>query len=588
MTHLGDSLRNLADRAPIEETTVSVAAAARRVQRGRRLRVAANVTAGAGAAAVVALAAIQPNFTSASDDAAREYPPAAAEDAKADGALMGSAEASGIAPQPAELSSWGACGTRPLEETVPYTSRGDGLTFDTSDAVWTPGVDAKLPATFTPVSSGDIELAPPVAMVLWNGYVVATTVGEDYTFTTQSASEGQAIEHELVASMGNCWDGADLPAGSYQLLAYQDVQDVVEVAVPTAEPQVDPVVKPSSGPSVAPSASPDAPASQAAAEPGVVASTEPGLAPEVVPAPIDPAPIVATGYYRTLSEVADFTIEGDVPSDPFGQYLSGGGVAVDVPEDLMTPAQARTEFARRVAPTAWDMAPGTQRVVKQNDSAVMNNEDSWNKNYYGCSWDGQTSARFPAESAVWPLLDVEASLPARAELSHGWVIDDNPQFNLTISNVSGYSLPGFYGNGNSVLYLVKDGVVVAESYPAAVDPSSVNYSGDGFLAADGTLSSDFLWRDVNGCWSGDAATLVEPGTYTVLNMQSVYLDANSYGPIFLQEAASSAVTDQAVADTAPAPGAMNSVQELIDPGTPVVQDWLELQVWTSLGEVTLR
>ena len=47
MTRLSDSLRGAADRAPIGDVTVSTSAASRRIYRGRRLRAAANATAGA-------------------------------------------------------------------------------------------------------------------------------------------------------------------------------------------------------------------------------------------------------------------------------------------------------------------------------------------------------------------------------------------------------------------------------------------------------------------------------------------------------------------------------------------------------------
>ena len=80
MTRLSDSLRGLADRAPVGEVTVSTSAASRRIYRGRRLRAAANATAGAGMVAVIALATIHPGMGSADLSTANASPaPAQAE-----------------------------------------------------------------------------------------------------------------------------------------------------------------------------------------------------------------------------------------------------------------------------------------------------------------------------------------------------------------------------------------------------------------------------------------------------------------------------------------------------------------------------
>lgn len=570
MTHLGDSLRNLADRAPLEEATVSVAGAARRVQRGRRLRTAANVTAGVGAAAVVALAAIQPslpNDRGGSLDAMASFGAGEKADAAADESVAG-------AYAVPEAYGWGACGSRPLDDAQPLASRGDELSVDSSDAEWITDASVTLPTSLTIAKDGPVDVAPARALVLWNGYVVGSTATEDASFTHHELGEGDIVAGDVGLVLVNCWDTSELPAGDYQMVVYQDILDAsvdpVEPSDPATEP-VEPAVDP-----VAPSASASAPSLEPTASVG----------PEITDGASDAATGASDGSYRSVATIIDFSLDGDVSDDPFGEYLFGTPTAA--PEDLLTPAQARIEFARRIAPTAWDMAPGTQRVVKQNDSATITMSSYGDDNYYGCGWDGRPSPTFPAESAVWPLLDVEATLPSRLDLSYGWVVDDNPLIPLSVTNLSGFTLPGFYGASGSSLMLVKDGVVVAESYLTAADPQGVDYSSDGFLAPDGTLSGEYLWRDVSGCWQGNSATKVEPGTYTVLTMQAIYLDNTAYGPVRgLDDVASSSINGEG--DPQAAAPVKDSAEGLIAPQPqPADQEWLELQVWTSLAEVTVR
>lgn len=592
MTRLSDSLRGLADRAPIDDVTVSVAAAARRVERGRRLRVAANATAGVGAAAVIALAAIQPGLGTSHS---------ARDDSKLASAADGAVAAP--APQPGAesvaggyASSWLSCGARPLDSGIGTLSADARLSLTAGDEAWDSGSAVTVDATLLPAVTGDYSTTGVQTLVLWQGYVVAFSSAGDASI--QSVKNGVEFTSTATVNLVNCWDGAALPAGDYQVLGYQDFTPAGTNNAPDSSVSAGPVAEPS-GAATEASASASAPtvAPDAAAADG---STGPAAGPAVDAMPVDPG--VGTQAV-VLSDAVDFTIPGDPVENPFGSYL---GTAPTYPDDYLDPATARSEFARRLTSQPWDMAPGTQRVVKSNDAALSADQNDWMTNYFGCPWDGSTAATFPAQSAVWPLLQVAANLPSSITVSYGWVVDDNPKFNLSVKNISGYSLPGFYGQPNSSLLLVKDGQVVAEAYPAMPDQSgSASASDDGFLSPDGTLSSDYLWRDVNGCWTGNAQTKVAPGTYTVLNLQSLYLD-NGQGVMYFSKGIAEDGTavggtqpdlgnDARTGSDAPSTAASIGPGNLAgivapQPGDPnaTQADWVELQVWTSLGKVTVR
>ena len=152
---------------------------------------------------------------------------------------------------------------------------------------------------------------------------------------------------------------------------------------------------------------------------------------------------------------------------------------------------------------------------------------------------------FPARSAELDLLSISAEAPSRLSISYGWVVDDNPEVTLSVANTSSYSIPGFYGEPNRSLYLVKDGRVVAEAYPTNVNPngrsspmrytdaagvratrSATRPAGQassesrpdaywGILAPDESVSGTYLWRDLTGCWREDgSSTSITAGTYT--------------------------------------------------------------------------
>lgn len=502
MTRLSDSLRGLADRAPIDHATVSVAGAARRIQRGRRLRAAANVTAGVGVAAVVALAAIHPGGTT---------PLSAADSADTREGAGATAPAIASAEDAVAGWGWGACGTRPFDDDFVDVSGTAEFFVELTNTVAEPATVVSANATIVPSGSvDDISAADTATVVIfWDGYAVAReTVPVEYVDATAP------IEAPLI----NCWDGAELPGGDYEMVVVQEVS----FALPE----------------------------------------EPAETADVVP---------ALGTEQLVSNVMSIQITGDRYDNPFDVYLFGQ--PVEYPDDYLTPATARAEYAAHATLEPWNMAPGTQRVVMSYDGLNAEQFTSGNPAYFGCPWEGTMAGTFPQESAKWDLLAVTARLPQRLSLSYGWIVDDNPEVSMSVSNVSEFSLPGFWSEPNSSITLVKDGKVVGESYLTSInrsEPAGLTNE-DGMLASGATLDGRYLWRDLTGCWTGDAPSTVESGTYTVLNVQSLYLDSGAAGM--------------------PAEPYLSDLAEGEARGSIAVMpamDYVEIQVWTSLGTITVN
>jgi len=581
MTRLSDSLRGLADRAPLDGVGVSTSVATRRIRRGQRLRGAANATAGLGAAAVIALAVIHPGTGSLSSADSAMTAESAVGDREAMAPTFDAAGSSQLA--------WGLCGSRPFDYEVPMASDAFSLELGEIGTEVEGGSTITTALTVTPstdAAESTFQSFGPAYMVLWDGMVVGTGQGspavemQDFTDYT-GTRDGQL---DLV----NCWDGTPLPGGDYELVAYQDFYSDVATD-PTLPPvaddpppltPVDPAPEPDDAAVTGGATDAVAPDRDSTAE-----AVEPGFVGPAADAPAD----------RAVSNRVRLTVAGDAVEDPFGQYIDQPAPAVVYPDDYLTPSTARDEYAARAVTGAWDMAAGSQRVIKSGDSLTQDDESSWLEGYYGCSLDGITTPSFPTTSANWPLLSVDATLPGSVGVSYGWVINDNPAVNLTVTNTSGYTLPGFWGEPSSALYLVKDGKVVATSYLTPVDPNGLlnSPSPDGLLEPDASLSGSFLWRDVNGCWTGDTPSTVSPGTYTILSEQDIYLDNGSPspdGPVFYEDTARSATTDSTFGSDASVTSE-DAPADLPIAIAPAPSDgdfeWVSLQVWTSLGTVTL-
>ena len=554
MTRISDSLRGLANRAPLDGATVSVEVTASRVKRRRRVRTGANAGLGAGAAAVAVFALLQPALGSS---------PASLDLAGAGERDQAAAEAQGY--DSATMPPWGVCST-------PFSN--DAITVGTSLSIVAPsgelqgGETVALQTSLFSEAGGTYFSYGPGALVLWNGIVVGTgaVTGEGSTVVVES---GQNLDRATDLALNNCFDGSPLPAGTYTVVAYEDLYTA---ASDGGGELFDPVV-PSEGaaPSVSASTSavpvePD----QTVSSDGEAGSDGSGVGP------------AADGEMtRVISAGVEFTIAGDAVENPFEQYLGGG-----LPDGYLDPATARELFSQFVTAEPWDMAAGTQRVLKTNDSAEAYDESAWQRNFYGCVWDSSAGTQFPETSAEWPLLDITADAPSRVEVSYGWVIDGNPLVTLAVENTSEYTLPGFYGQPSSALYLVKDGVVVAEMYLPSVDPSgAVMVSETGALEPGASVKGQFLWRDLNGCYTEAGQLSVQPGEYTLLHMQNVYLDSSGGGIVttYMAEGAASVSSDPR-----PAEPVAEDASSMVEPGIVYsVGDWVELQVWTSLGEISL-
>lgn len=579
MTRLSDHLRGLAERAPVADSGISVEVASRRITRHRRMRAGANAAAGVGAATVIAFAAINPGGAADQDAAA-----GALESAIPNGA--GSDSAATL--EDGTRLAWGLCGSYPLQESF-EASKDNQLTLGRAPEDIAGGDTLSVNATLVSASSGDVETFGPQALILWNGMVVASGTADSAASAVLSLTAGQPVEQQVSADLVDCWEGAPLPGGSYQLLAVQELYGQEEgEAPPPTEPSVEPVPPTEPGVSPEPETAEPLPP-DTAVEQSVTSS---GLAAD------------AGTFTRVVSEPLDFTVTGDVPEDPFGQYLPKPVEPIDTPDDLLTADQARAEFAARVTLTPWAMEAGSQRVVKVNDSMVANDENTWAQNYFGCAWEAGQNVGFPSTSAEWDLLDVSATVPNSIDVSYGWVVEGNPEIDMSVTNVSDHTLPGYWGpDPNTSLLLVRDGKVVAEGYPVGAhrDNRAPELELGGMLSPGQSIGGTYLWREVNGCFNGTTQALVEPGTYTVLNAQSVYFDAGQVyygqpvddmleravpndGPAVLEDGASSGGAD----GSSSASVGSDPARDLIAPVPAPGDGWLELQVWTSLGTVTVR
>ena len=305
--------------------------------------------------------------------------------------------------------------------------------------------------------------------------------------------------------------------------------------------------------------------------------------------------------FTVTSASVTVAVAGDPVNDPFAAYV---WTPPAMPDNVLTPAEGRALYEAGVVSGPWDMAKGTSRWIIPNYDNVPTADSSRiaAQNWFGCSSDGSTGLTFPRQSAVLDLLNVSVTTPSRVNVSYGWVIDGNPEVKWTVTNTSDYSLPGFYGQPSQQLYLVKNGRVIAQAYPVNVDPTGgVLYAMDsykgaatdtaspdvaqyyGLLMAGTSLDADTLWRDVSGCWNGEKQAPVTAGTYTLLTMQSIYLQTTDFGPTGIMPP----VPEPAVSN---AEGVKVGAPSIVAPGggdPSQTYDYVELQMWTSLGTVTI-
>jgi hypothetical protein len=617
MTRLSDLLRSAADRAPVGDAAVSLSRATRRVRAQRGVRGVGNGVAGMGAFALVIFGVVQPGLA---NDAAATRDAAAPE--LAPDPASGGAQDSVIASD-GKWMSWGTCGSFPLQD---YGSGGtDALSIVAAfDGGSTPegGTTLDIPVTVT--ASQDLALTTngPDAAVLWEGMVVATLTASQ-TEQALNLAAGDTVESVASLALVDCFAGEPLPASSYQLVVSQAYLNATPAPTPTVEPTVEPTVAPTVEPTVEPLPEPQ-PRTTLPPDAGDQTGAGAGDSGEagVAPGDVQILPVEPQGWdYRITSEPISFAVAGDPVDNPFADYYPQPWTPPTQPEDMLTPAIARELFDAAATSVGWDMAEGTSRWILPNGYGDVQTfaPEPAEQGYFGCSWDGVSGLTFPTRSANLDLLSISADAPSRLSISYGWVVDDNPEVTLSVTNTSSYSIPGFYGEPSRSLYLVKDGRVVAEAFPANTDPNGQMLAkgalttdtagvardavGDavqqgaalqksevapdeadsywGLLAPGESVSGTYLWRDVNRCWRDDGSTAnLSAGTYTLLAMQSISLQQYGTG------AGVGGVTTGGVA--VPQPEVLDiPVDPAVTTVAPVQEDWLELQAWTSLGTVTI-
>ncbi|MGC4175551.1 hypothetical protein [Demequina sp.] len=574
---MSDALRGAAEQAPVEEIHVSTSAVRSRARRNRAVRVGANGVVGVGAAALL--------FAGVTGVVANQTALIPAENDGAAPADLGAVEGGAADPSrgTSELAQ-GGCGfgldftafpQGPVDSTVAVTGINDGA--------------ATVDLGYSTKDSGEFTVDSATVYVVWNDLIVGT-VGPAWDTIDHAVTADTPLTVPATVDLVNCWDGTALPAGNYTLVTMTSLLsgEIPPVPEPTGEPAVDPGTEPTVDPDTSVS-------SDVAVE--------------------DDAALDITDLISySISNTVELTIAGDPAKDPFEQYLNPVD-PVDpeptLPSDALTSDEARAAYEAALVLGPWSMKPGTQRVVLTGDSRDTNGE-LWNTSYYGCPMDG-VSDSFPKESADLNWLTATANLPSSLHVSYGWIVDGNPMIHYGVTNDSEWSLPGFYEGASPRLVLVKNGKVVAEAYPvnpnqnggqvmpftADGDVAAATEGGDkliyapetGYLAPGQSVRGDYLWRDVNGCWTSTGQATVGPGQYTVLSAQDIYL-GGMYATAYGAEAEAQARQDEAevangnVSSGDGGDGGDEAVEPIIAPA-PDESDYISFTVWTSLGTVTV-
>jgi hypothetical protein len=608
MVKLSDALRGAADRAPLDGLAVDAGRARRRVSAQRGLRAGASGVLGAGMVAVIAVGVVGPGAGTVALDAPESGGAGIREGEMAAEDAAGGAAGSSLA--------WGMCG-----EPLPAMPEIAGpVTLATSlGADEVSGESFEATVTTVALGDGAFETFGLDGVILWDGLVVGTLggSGDDAVAaepTTIEFAAGEETTTSITVPLVNCWDGAALPAGKYELVVTEELWAVETEPVEPVEP-----VEPSATPteeSTEPVA-PEVDDPDAAVSSDDAASTGAGSA---------GSGIASGAGSRVVAPAVGFTVAGDPVEDPFGAYL-GTPVeptpvdpqppVAELPDGALDPLMARDMYLAGLA-GAWDMAPGSQRWLVSSDS-----RGELDSAWYGCGYEGDGT--FPAESSVMNLLGVEVDAPSAIDVSYGWIVEGNPEVRASVTNTSEWDLTNFWGRDAVQLVLVRDGRVVAEGYP--VDPdmgrgdmvaqseadATAMAEGDAAmtiypapeagLAAGESVGGTYLWRDVNGCWGESGQTAIEPGTYTLLAMH--YLSVG--GGMVVMEDVPQALPREDVAVPAPADGAFTdgSAGSLgdapVDLGSgldreasgddaailpaPESYDAVDFQVWTALGEI---
>jgi len=605
MVKLSDALRGAADRAPLEGISVSTGSAARRVSMNRSMRGAATGIVGATAVGILALGVIGPQGYSSTDESLSmaDSPAAAAEAAPSlPDSVAGADDMAGDT-----RLAWGLCG-QPFDAAAEAENSVLSLTASAPSGA---EPESSLPleviatvsedvTTADPAADGSTEMVTtePGALVLWDGIVVASMPQESAVdfgpadeqilnpnadLTSIALIAGETHTFTIDVPLVNCWDGAPLPAGEYELVASQEFFG---------------------------------------------ATTESGLDDAQPSARGTDGQLSIVAGFRLTADPLKFTVSGDPVDDPFGDYLAqpeppitepvepldppAEQPAAPAPDGVLTADIARQMYAEGTTDAPWDMTAGSQRWVVSNDSKEAYNDDSWRSRYFGCPVDDELSGSFPDRSAHMPLLDTGGSLPPVISVSYGWVVDGNPTFTLTARNTSEYSIPQFAQSLNSQLYLLKNGEVVAEAYGVSPDRNngleiyddqmlydeaeSTDSQGAGVasivapdryaaptLEPGATVSSRFLWRDISGCWDGATQVNVTPGTYTVVSMQ--YLSVGNDLVYSTQEWPANESDQSAFGEDSSVASPFGDEDE---PNTTVQYDAIDFQIWTALGTVSVK
>ncbi|WP_061961537.1 hypothetical protein [Demequina flava] len=606
---LSDAMRGAADRAPVDEARVSTADAARRVTRSRRLHTGANALVGAGAVAVLGMAFIGP-VGSMNDSAADFESAGAADEAREESAMGGATTESLDSAADSMVAEQWMCGSqfRPDDGAWSYGDTS-GVTYEVGEVgASTSGGEGEYFVSETITANRPVDLLSGSDYVItWDGMVVGRYIehspiqygpadepmlpdGAAYE-RLDPGSDFSTLEQQIVVGAVNCWDGAPLPAGTYEVHLAKTLAYPADDAAAT-DPSAGPGAEPGSSATPAPSDTPD-----------VIETEESGDAATAGPAEELPGPERNWEAFRVAGGPVTLTIDGEKVDDPFSDYLtplepmlepSQPGTPVEpapLPDNALTPDIVRDLYAASAVGDAWDMEAGSHRWL-------MNDSGGEAYSHFGCTWGGMEGQNFPESSSTMELLDFDVAAPKSLSVSYGFVVDGNPEVRSTVTNVSEYDIYDYWGSAQPQLYLVRDGVIVAEGYPIGLnEPDAVIMEDDAEaliwpapdaqrLDAGQSVAGDYLWRDITRCDTDNGrAAGVEAGVYTLLASTSLTVNdyASSGEPTLFDSPGDTADSE--------ARALARESLDVTEPATAIapIEDytWVDLQLWTSLGTITV-
>jgi len=479
MTRLSDLMWHTVKHAPVDETITADSAIAR--VRARRLArwgwIGGGLVVVAGIIGTsVLIPGPNPNTTPEPGSQAIEPSPTASRSLQTGYGLFD--------------SWWGMCETKPFSLYPPGDTDFFSLAADLEPGtVVDPGDTLDFTATLTALADVDVITDGIDAVILFDDLVVGSLMSDDI-LQLHSFTEGEVSTVSLSVPLVVCGSTTELGAGDYELLVSQGYN---------------------------PDLGGTAPQDSATSE----------RAPRVTAVPIP------------------FTISGDPSTNPLYQsdeIIVATSDEPPLPDNILTADIAQPLFEPLMVENDWDMAPGTSRwIIPQ----YRHSDEPSYYGYYGylvdplsmCDGFGLVDRVFPVVSANLDLYGDTVTLPSSIRLQYGWVVRDDPLLEVTRRNTTGFYLRNDGYEPQLPLFLFQDGVLAG--YGLAYDVNAdANQQPDplplsladmdptlyyGLVAPHTTTQRYFVWLEVHPCSTTAETSSLNPGRYTVMTSDGIYL-----------------------------------------------------------------